>query len=502
MSIGSSDQRAARAFMRGWKMMKTSFQVRYCLVKVPLNRFKIAVITMLVALMSAMPVHAGEAENQALRRRAVEAAIWGMPAVSMRSAINATKRDLGGDWNDVVYFSKPMVSRHGFLTANNQTPYVISSINTKDGPMVVDVPAASETTKFFGSFIDAWQLPIADVGPTGDDKGKGAKYLFLPPGHKGTIPKGYLIYRPATYSLHLAFRPVSEKGGTLEQAVAYAKRLKVYPLSKAEDPPTTRLLDAYPKKWDTLPKYDISFFNELAAVINEEPVQERDLAMMGLLHSIGIRKGEEFAPDEATADILAGALGEAYNYMQWFFETPGKALAPYWKERRWLGPNLSKEQAAAGFPFMTEDRLLVDERSGGMYFWATFLPRKLGAGSFYLMGLHDVAGKLLNGETLYRLRVPADTPAGDFWSVIAYSMKTKGFIDEAEKVGLSSLDTEVLKANDDGSIDVYFGPTPPEGLRSNWIPTGEDFFLIFRFYGPQKPLYEKTWQLPDVERVN
>ena len=115
-------------------------------------------IAVVVAGFIATPLQAQEAYEKALHRRAVEAAIWGMPAVSMRSAINATKRDLGGAWNDVVYFSKPMVSRHGFLTANNQTPYVISSINTKDGPMVVDVPAASKTTKFFGSFIDAWQL--------------------------------------------------------------------------------------------------------------------------------------------------------------------------------------------------------------------------------------------------------------------------------------------------------------------------------------------------------
>ncbi len=443
-----------------------------------------------------------QAHETMLHRRAVEAAIWGIPAVSMRSAFNATKRDLGGDWGDVVYFSKPMVSRHGFLTANNQTPYVISSINTKDGPMVVDVPAASETTKFFGSFIDAWQLPIADVGPTGDDKGKGARYLFLPPGYDGEVPAGYLVYRPATYSLHMALRPVSEEGGTLEQAVEYSKGLEVYPLSEAGDPPPTRFFDAYPKDWDTLPKYDISYFNELATVINEEPVQERDLAMMGLLHSIGIRKGETFTPDKKMTAILESALKEAYDYMQWYFATPGKALAPYWDGGRWLGPNLPQEQVAAGFPFATEDRLLVDERSGGVYFWATFVPKKLGGGSFYLMGLHDSTGEMFDGGASYRLRIPADTPAADFWSVIAYSMATKGFVEGVETVGLSSLDAKTLKANDDGSVDIYFSPEPPAGLHSNWIPTGEAFFLIFRFYGPQKSLFDKTWQLPDVEHIN
>jgi hypothetical protein len=462
---------------------------------------KIGSAILLIIVSVTTPVLAEEPQKLALQRRAVEAAIWGMPAVSMRSAINATKRDLGGDWNDVVYFSKPMVSRHGFLTANNQTPYVISSINTKNGPMVVDVPAVSATTKFFGSFIDAWQLPIADVGPTGDDKGKGAKYLFLPPGYDGEIPEGYLVYRPATYSLHLAFRPVSEKEGTLEEAVEYSKGLKVYPLGEADNPQPTRLIDAFPKKWDTLPKYNISYFKELATVINEEPVQERDLTMMGLLDSIGIKKGEEFAPDEATTEVLENALDEAYDYMQWFFVTPGKGLAPYWEDGHWLGPNLPQQQAAAGFPFVTRDRLLIDERSGGIYFWATFLPKKLGAGSFYLIGLRDSDGDMLDGTESYRLRVPKNTPAGDFWSVIAYSMKTKGFIEGSDTVGLSSLNANALKANDDGSIDVYLGPEAPEGLRSNWIPTGEDFFLIFRFYDPQKPLFEKTWQLPEVARI-
>ncbi len=166
-------------------------------MRIEARLFSAALILLTIAF---TPAFAQQPNEKMLHRRAVEAAIWGMPAVSMRSAINATRRDIGGDWNDVVYFSKPMVSRHGFLTANNQVPYVISSINTKDGPMVVDVPPASGKTKYFGSFIDAWQLPIADVGPTGDDEGKGAKYLFLPPGYNDHVPDGYRAYRPATFS--------------------------------------------------------------------------------------------------------------------------------------------------------------------------------------------------------------------------------------------------------------------------------------------------------------
>ena len=95
-------------------------------------------------------------------------------------------------------------------------------------------------------------------------------------------------------------------------------------------------------------------------------------------------------------------------------------------------------------------------------------------------------------------------PVRDFWSVIAYSKKTKAFIyNDANIVGLSSYDKSKLKVNDDGSIDVYFGEKPPTGLESNWIPTaGKDFFLLFRFYGPQEPVFDKSFKLSDVVRIN
>jgi len=219
-------------------------------------------------------------QEQMIHRRAVEAAVWGMALEGTRGLLISARNDLGGDWNDVVYFSKPMESRHGFLTANNQTPYVVASLNTKDGPLVVEVPGASDKAKYFGSFVDAWDYPFTDVGPAGTDKGKGGKYLLLPPGYEGKVPEGYFVFRPNTYAVHAALRPVAEPGGTLADQVAYAKTLKVYRLSEASNPPPTRFIDAYPKKWDTLPKYDISFFHDLFDTINEEPVLERDLVMM------------------------------------------------------------------------------------------------------------------------------------------------------------------------------------------------------------------------------
>ncbi len=92
-----------------------------------------------------------------------------MPAVSMMDLRKSAESQLGFTFNDVIYFSEPMVSRHGFLTANNDVPYVISVLNTKDGPVILEVPPASEKVIYFGSVIDAWQVPVTDIGPEGHD---------------------------------------------------------------------------------------------------------------------------------------------------------------------------------------------------------------------------------------------------------------------------------------------------------------------------------------------
>lgn len=433
-----------------------------------------------------------------IHRRAVEVAVWGMPIEGTRGLLLASRKDLGADWNDIVYFSKPMESRHGLLTANNQVPYLTTSLNTTDGPMVVDVPGASDKAKFFGSFVDAWDYPFTDVGPAGADEGKGGKFLFLPPGYKGDVPEGYLVFRPYTHAVHMILRPVALPGATMEDQVAYAKTLNVYRLSDAANPPQAKRFDAYPKKWDTLPKYDITFFQDMAATINEEPVLERDLAMMGILSYIGIEKGKSFNPDARTKEILELAIKDAYDYMQDLFVK--KAFRNFIPGTQWSTFNLSMEQAKAGWPFVTKDRMLIDERAN-LYHYATFMPQKLGGGSFYLTTLSDSEGNLLDGESTYKMNVPADTPAGDFWSAIAYSFATHGFIEGSERVGISSIDKDSLKVNDDGSVDLYFAPNAPKGQESNWVPTREKFWICLRLYGPEKALHDGSWKLPDIVKI-
>ena len=458
------------------------------------------VIVLVEPISAAETIKSDSIEYRMKVQRACEATIWALPAVAIYDFELAIQRDLGGKLGDVVYVTKPFTSRHGFLTANDVTPYVFSAQSTKDGPLVVEVPPAGKKAAFFGSFVDGWQTPIVDVGAAGADKGKGGKYLFLPPDYKGVVPNGYLVQRPYSYGVHFAFRPVAKNGGTNEDQVALAKKVKVYRLSQAANPPKTTLIDAYPRKFRTLPTYDWTYFTDLNTVIQREPILERDKAMMALLVSLGIEKGKEFKPDAETKKAMLEGLECAYAFLQHRFVTEGGGFAKYWKNRQWGVFNISPQQAKLGFPFVDEYRVLSDERAQ-VYFYLTYLPANLGGGTFYLGGLRDRDGALLNGRDTYKLKVPADTPAKDFWSVIVYSMKSKGFVEGVDRVGLSSQVIDKMKKNDDGSVTIYFAPRAPKGHQSNWIPTGEDFFLLFRLYGPDKPVFDKSWVLNDIEKV-
>ncbi len=342
-----------------------------------------------MTLFASITAQATDLEDQLVHARAVEAVIWSMPAISIREFVEASHKDYGVTWNDVILWSKPAVPRHELLTANNQVPYMLTSLNLRNGPVVVEIPPAGEKAVLFGSFVDNWQAPIVDVGPSGEDEGKGGKYLFLPPGYSEPIPDGYIPIRMKGYQVAGGLRPVPASGGTTEEAHAYAQQMKVYPLAEAAAPKPTRFVDGYPKPYHSLPVYDSSWFRELAAFVNEEPVRERDKVMLGMLASIGIKRGKPFTPDAKLQKTLDSAIADARGVMESYFVTPDQALTPWWPGSQWsaFSPTVIKE--ANGFTFETDDALWLDARAGGLFYWATFVPKKLGGGTFYLMGMRD-----------------------------------------------------------------------------------------------------------------
>ena len=179
--------------------------------------------------------------------------------------------------------------------------------DTKDvGPMVMEIPPAGPDGSITGSIDDGWQTAMEDVGPAGVDKGKGGNYLILPPGYKGTPPKGYIALQSPTYRSYALLRSNLASGSDADvaKAAAYGKRVKVYPLSQAKSPPPTTFVDAIDVVFDSTIPYDLRFFQALDRFVQHEPWIDRDRAMIDMLKSIGIEKGKPFDPDPDTqADL-------------------------------------------------------------------------------------------------------------------------------------------------------------------------------------------------------
>lgn len=437
--------------------------------------------------------------SKAIERRAIEAVNWGIPAVSYDLMYQAMVRDAKGGPNQIVYWSRLPDWKNQTLTPNPDVIYFKPFFNTKDGPMVIEIPPAGEGS-INGSIMDAWQSALEDVGTAGVDKGKGGKYLITPPGYKEKAPAGYIVLPSLTYEGFALLRSVL-KGGTdqdVANAVAYGKRIKLYPLSQAASPPPTKMVDAVDVVFDSTIPYDLRFYQSLDRMVQAEPWLPRDEVMIDMLGSIGIEKGKSFNPNEKTKVILERSAKQAREWLDARYE---REFPTYFDGTHWTFPASDDfKQTVANF-YEGPNMYSLDSR-GVTNYWAFSTVKHIGAGQFYLMSTRDKAGKPMDGSKNYRLVVPANAPVNQYWSAVVYDRATHAFIRDLPRSSRSSQSTG-LQRNADGSVDIYFGLKAPAGKESNWIPTqaGSAFEVLFRLYGPQKPLFNKSWKLSDIEEA-
>ena len=286
----------------------------------------ITILIVLMAVLMAVPAQAKEkafnlqkadVHDRMTYHRAIDAAVWAMPLMNFKFYRDALAR-AGVGPSDVGYFSKLQDWRFQTATPNNTTPYIITYWNFKDGPIVVEMPPSAEGVGIFGTIMDAWQRPLEDVGAKGRDGGRGAKYLLVPPNYDGKLLPNVYVYEQETYYGWTALRPIMAGGATpenLAKATALTKQIKIYPLSKADNPPEMKFVDLYGTLLEMTPKLDGNIYREIHEMIEEEVVLDRDLAIMGLLARIGIKKGEPYEPDAKVQAMFDQAAPEALQYM-------------------------------------------------------------------------------------------------------------------------------------------------------------------------------------------
>jgi hypothetical protein len=449
------------------------------------------------------PAQNFSAEDLTLRtieRRAVEAVIWGMPAVNtdlmLQEMLNKTDAKIG----QVVYWGRPLDWHNQTLTPNPDALYFMAFFNTKDGPIVLDLPRGDENSSFNGNIVTTWQMPLEDAGLLGADKGTGGKYLILPPGYKDKAPDGYVALQSDTFGGYPLIRSNlhSHADADVARAINYGKTLKVYPLALVANPPPTAFVDAKDVIFDSTIRYDASFFGHLDRIVQNERWLQRDRVMIDQLKSLGIEKGKPFNPDPQTTELLNAGAAEAHAILENMYD---KGWGTFFENGQWrsaAATDVIKMQATA---YADLDAYPSDLR-GMTYTYGYVGIKRLGAGQFYLIAIRDKNGVALDGSQFYRLTVPPNVPIEQYWSVTAYDRQTHGLIRNMPRASRSSQIPEMAK-NADGSVDVYFGPRAPADKDSNWIPTDPQrgFELMFRLYGPKKEFFDKAWVLPDVEKV-
>jgi hypothetical protein len=240
----------------------------------------LAALACLYAAASAHAQHfsAEDLARRTIERRAVEAVIWGMPAVNFNLMLQAFV-NIKGVPNQVAYWSRPLTWKNQTLTPNPDTIYLMPFYDTKDGPVVLEIPP-TDTGSITGSIDDGWQNALEDVGPAGVDKGQGGKYLILPPGYTQSVPAGYIPLQSLTYQGFAILRSNLPSGSDADiaKAVAYGKRVQFYPLAHAgrAGGPQTTFVDAFDVLFDATIPYDMRFFEALDRFVQAEPWLTRD----------------------------------------------------------------------------------------------------------------------------------------------------------------------------------------------------------------------------------
>jgi hypothetical protein len=433
-------------------------------------------------------------------QRGVQAYLWALPMASYGAFADEHKA-LGANSHTVVIADKLAQPQQLALTANQDTVYMSGVLDLREGPVVMELPPG-----LLGTMNNIWQQPLVDLGgPFSPEQNRGGRFLILPPGYDGPLPERHFhIVRSDTNIVVFYLRAIPRTRADIPKLVELIHTYRQYRFEDAANPPETRFVSLSGKDVNLLTNEGFAYFETLARYINENPPRPQDMAMLGVLETLGIAHGRPFEPDQRMKTILTEAatvgraMAEALAYAP---RVPDEVLYAYPGERRW------KKIFFSDPTFHEAEYMAIDLRSK-YAFEAIGTARSMvvsvpGQGSQYIGTYQDADGNWLTGDNTYRIRLPRDVPANMFWSLTVYDNDTRSMIrNEHGRPLVGSVHGAI--ANQDGSFDLYFGPKLPADVpEANWVQTtpGKGWFVYLRLYGPEQPYFDRTWVPGDAEKV-
>jgi len=465
----------------------------------------------------------------------VQAFLGAIPGASL-VALRRGFLSAGVEDNSFTLFSELMDSASLFLTGNCDTVYFWGFVDLSDGPMVLDVPPLGSPSGILGTIDDMWFRWVTDIGLPGPDRAEGGKYLLVGPGYDGPLPEsGFHISHARTTRVTVigrAFMVDNDPAVPLEairsgfrvspyvpgaQGTAVASFLAGHaPLGAAKPVPETRFIEASGLAFNTVFPGDYGFWETINELVQQEPPEAGDPELLGLLAAVGIVHGKPFDPDDRMCKILeeAAVVGNATARTVTFAARPEEGFGVYpdsqWQSALFVGgyqfldppPQITADGAV---PYPSDGARKLDSRTNFFYMATGTTPamcmRLTGIGSQYIYVMRDSEGNFFDGARSYRLTLPADIPESRFWSVILYDRQTRSMLQTDQHLPRLGSQSGTVETNPDGSTDLYFGPTAPEGKENNWLQTvpGKGWWTILRLYNPLQPFFDKTWRPSEIE---
>jgi hypothetical protein len=460
--------------------------------------------------------------DELLFQRATQIYLWALPLINTLGMKVGSEKAFGAGYNVLPVWKKRLDAKTLVTTPNSDAVYAMNYLDLgKDGPMVFEAPPGLQ-----GVLLDFWQRPIpgpnhngnamlGDVGYFGPDNGDGGKFLILPPGYTSSAPMGYFVYRAKTNNVFVFLRSFYRNPDNLGSAVRLVEKTKIHPLGERAGIKPMRFPDASGVPVNMLPISDGSVFDQLKALLDSEGENLADADWRGMLASIGIVQGKPFTPDPHTRAILDLAAKTAYKMSRVIgFEdaVEGRSYLVY-PDRHWINPVADGTPTNPGgavdlaWNRTAGDYLDLDAR---IWFFTNsyaispgMISQTPGKGAKYMIAFSDSTNTPLSGETDYRVNLPANIPAGNFWSLTLYDADNgSGLANGQPFPSLGSRDKPTQNA--DGSIDLYLGPKAPSGRARNWLATlpGKGYFAILRLYSPLDAAIDKSWEPGDIEKVD
>ncbi len=449
--------------------------------------------------------------ENAKRSAALQVYIWSLPRISMEQ-VRISNREFGVNTLTIPITEDYLKPSSIVATGNQSTIYTVLALDFDSEPLVIEFPVNGS-----GYIDDGWQRSLYDGIPDG----KPSKPIFIVPvNYEGEIPSenNYTILRPKTAMGIFLARGLGEK----EQAIAELKKSRIYFYKDRNNIPERKFVNWSAEPYRNMRIFDIprgmEYWEVLNDVVQSDLINDEDRAMYGLMQYLGIEKGKEFNPSPEMVKLLTEMEDVSYKTVHAIGFSNYFAPRYYDNGTDWtriflvpLDPEDARKGSREVFDY--KNYLGVYQRAHFAQNAQTTSPLVamafVGKGSQYLYSHSDGDHNTLNGAETYKLHVPANVPAKDFWSLTLYDPISRSLLQGAGSDDVTIDSYEDLIQNEDGSWDLFVGPDDskiPAKFKGtpNFSATNPNkgLMVYFRFFGPLEPFFDRTWQLENFEKIN